>query len=439
MEKMIVQGGTRLSGTVKVEGAKNAVLPILAASILAEQGITTLTNVPNLSDVHTMLHVLTSLKVTSTFDEAENTISLNATGDVQTTAAFEYVSKMRASIVVMGPLLARFGHARVAMPGGCAIGTRPIDLHLKGFEAMGATITQTDGYVEARAETLKGARIYLDFPSVGATQNIMMAATLAKGTTYLENVAREPEIVDLANVLNKMGAKIVGAGTETIRIEGVDHLEGTLHSIIPDRIEAGTFMVAAAVTKGNVLIEDAIAEHNQPLIAKLSEMGVQFIEEKQGIRVIGPEKLLPTDVKTLPHPGFPTDMQAQMTVAQLLSSGISTMTETVFENRFNHLEELRRMNAEFRIEGRTAIMTQTSTLQGAQVKATDLRAAAALIIAGLVAEGYTRVTELKYLDRGYFQFHQKLRQLGAVIERITEDEEKQLNDEEVATFFQIVG
>ena len=419
---MIVQGGTRLNGTVKVEGAKNAVLPILAASILAEYGVTHLTNVPNLSDVHTMLNVLNSLNVTSTFDENEKSITLNATKDIQTTAAFEYVSKMRASIVVMGPLLARFGHARVAMPGGCAIGTRPIDLHLKGFEAMGAKITQEDGYVEAHVDQLVGARIYMDFPSVGATQNLMMAATLAKGTTLLENVAREPEIVDLANILNKMGAKIIGAGTENIRIEGVDHLEGTIHSIIPDRIEAGTFMVAAAVTAGDVFVEDAIAEHNQPLISKLSEMGVQFIEKENGIRVIGPETLKPTDVKTLPHPGFPTDMQAQMTIVQLLASGVSTMTETVFENRFNHLEELRRMNAQFMIEGRTAVMNQESQLQGAQVKATDLRAAAALIIAGMVAKGYTRVTELKYLDRGYYQFHHKLRTLGANIERVHEDD-----------------
>ena len=422
MEKMIVQGGTRLNGLVKVEGAKNAVLPILAASILAEYGVTHLTNVPNLSDVHTMLAVLNSLNVTSTFDEEEKSITLNATKNIQTTAAFEFVSKMRASIVVMGPLLARFGHARVAMPGGCAIGTRPIDLHLKGFEAMGATITQEDGYVEAHADQLVGARIYMDFPSVGATQNLMMAATLAKGTTLLENVAREPEIVDLANILNKMGAKIIGAGTENIRIEGVDHLEGTIHSIIPDRIEAGTFMVAAAVTGGDVFVEDAIAEHNQPLISKLSEMGVRFIEEENGIRVIGPETLKPTDVKTLPHPGFPTDMQAQMTIVQLLASGVSTMTETVFENRFNHLEELRRMNAQFMIEGRTAVMNQESQLQGAQVKATDLRAAAALIIAGMVAKGYTRVTELKYLDRGYYKFHHKLRALGANIERVYEDD-----------------
>ena len=427
MEKMIVRGGdTRLQGTVKVEGAKNAVLPILAASILADKGVTHLTNVPNLSDVHMMLNVLGSLNVLSTFDEEEKAITLNATKDITTTAAFEYVSKMRASIVVMGPLLARFGHARVAMPGGCAIGSRPIDLHLKGFEAMGATIVQTEGYIEAHAEELHGARIYLDFPSVGATQNIMMAATLAKGTTHLENVAREPEIVDLANILNKMGAKIVGAGTENMRIEGVERLDGTIHSIIPDRIEAGTFMVAAAVTKGNVFIEDAIAEHNQPLISKLD-----------GIRVIGPDELKPTDVKTLPHPGFPTDMQAQMTIAQLLATGTSTMTETVFENRFNHLEEMRRMGAQFRIDSHTAVMTGASVLSGAEVKATDLRAAAALIIAGMVAKGYTRVTELQFLDRGYFEFHEKLRALGATIERVNEPEGQAFSNEDLERLFAV--
>ena len=398
MEKMIVRGGdTRLQGTVKVEGAKNAVLPILAASILAEKGVTHLTNVPNLSDVHMMLNVLGSLNVLSTFDEEEKAITLNATKDITTTAAFEYVSKMRASIVVMGPLLARFGHARVAMPGGCAIGSRPIDLHLKGFEAMGATIVQTEGYIEAHAEELHGARIYLDFPSVGATQNIMMAATLAKGTTHLENVAREPEIVDLANILNKMGAKIVGAGTENMRIEGVERLDGTIHSIIPDRIEAGTFMVAAAVTKGNVFIEDAIAEHNQPLISKLG----------------------------------------QMTIAQLLATGTSTMTETVFENRFNHLEEMRRMGAQFRIDSHTAVMTGASVLSGAEVKATDLRAAAALIIAGMVAKGYTRVTELQFLDRGYFEFHEKLRALGATIERVNEPEGQAFSNEDLERLFAV--
>ena len=324
---------------------------------------------------------------------------------------------MRASIVVMGPLLARFGHARVAMPGGCAIGSRPIDLHLKGFEALGAKITRAAGYVEATADKLVGARIYLDFPSVGATENIMMAAVYAEGTTIIENVAREPEIVDLANFLNKMGAHVVGAGTETIRIEGVQTLHGTEHSVVPDRIEAGTFMVAAAVTKGDVYIEGAISEHNRPLISKLREMGVVIEDYQDGIRVQGPEKLKPVDVKTLPHPGFPTDMQAQMTIAQLLAEGSSVLTETVFENRFMHFEELRRMGAEFKVDRQTVAMYGPSELTGASVKATDLRAAA-LIIAGLTAKGLTRVSELQYLDRGYYKFHEKLIALGANIERV---------------------
>lgn len=435
MEKIIVQGGASLKGMVKVEGAKNAVLPILAAGILAEQGLTQLQNVPDLSDVHLMLQVLESLGITTEFQKETNEITLNATGEMTTLAPFEYVSKMRASIVVMGPLLARFGHAKVALPGGCAIGTRPIDLHLKGFEALGATVKVENGYVEANCDQLKGARIYLDFPSVGATQNIMMAAVLARGTTWIENVAQEPEIVDLATILNKMGAKIIGAGTQTIRIEGVNRLDGVRHSIIPDRIEAGTYMVAAAVTKGDVFIEDAIAEHNQPLIAKLKEMGTIVEELETGVRVIGPEVLQSTDVKTLPHPGFPTDLQAQMTIAQLVAIGTSTMTETVFENRFNHLEELRRMNAQVTIESNTAIMKGQSKLQGGEVKATDLRAAAALIIAGLCAEGITRVSELVYLDRGYVEFHKKLQALGANVERVELDEQMSKSSEDSLKLF----
>ncbi|MFD0897692.1 UDP-N-acetylglucosamine 1-carboxyvinyltransferase [Loigolactobacillus binensis] len=420
MEKLIVRGGQRLNGTVEIEGAKNAVLPILAASILAAQGQMTLENVPILSDVFTMNEVLNVLHLNLEFDQLRKTIVLDATGDLSFEAPLEYVSKMRASIVVLGPLLARLGHARVAMPGGCAIGTRPIDLHLKGFEALGATIEQHAGYIEARAAKLVGANIYLDFPSVGATQNIMMAATLAEGTTVIENVAREPEIVDLANVLNKMGAKIVGAGTDTLRIEGVKSLHGCTHSIIQDRIEAGTFMVAAAITGGNVLVKDAIKEHNKPLISKLEEMGVTVVENDAGVRVIGKQHLRPTSVKTLPHPGFPTDMQAQMTVLQLAATGTSLMTETVFENRFMHLEELRRMNADFKIEGRSVLLYGPTAFNGAEVAASDLRAAAALTIAGLVAKGYTRVTNLKYLDRGYYHFQQKLRALGAAIVRVTE-------------------
>ncbi|MCM6871677.1 UDP-N-acetylglucosamine 1-carboxyvinyltransferase [Enterococcus faecium] len=422
MEEIIVRGGNQLNGTVRIEGAKNAVLPILAASLLAEEGITTLDNVPILSDVFTMNQVIRHLNVDVDFDEQKNQVTIDASRQLEIEAPYEYVSQMRASIVVMGPLLARNGHAKVAMPGGCAIGKRPIDLHLKGFQALGAKIIQKNGYIEAIADELIGNTIYLDFPSVGATQNIMMAAVKAKGTTIIENVAREPEIVDLANILNKMGAQVYGAGTETMRIEGVDHLHAVNHSIVQDRIEAGTFMVAAAMTQGNVLIADAISEHNRPLISKLIEMGAEIIEEEGGVRVIGPKNILPTDVKTMPHPGFPTDMQAQMTAIQLVAEGTSVVTETVFENRFQHLEEMRRMNAHVKIDGNVAIMDGNHELQGAEVYATDLRAAAALVLAGLKANGITRVRNLNYLDRGYYNFHIKLQQLGADVERVDMDQ-----------------
>lgn len=422
MEEIIVKGGKQLNGTVKIEGAKNAVLPILAASLLAEEGTTVLDNVPILSDVFTMNQVIRHLNVDVVFDEVNNQVTLDASRQLEIEAPYEYVSQMRASIVVMGPLLARNGHAKVAMPGGCAIGKRPIDLHLKGFQALGAKIIQKNGYIEAIADELIGNTIYLDFPSVGATQNIMMAAVKAKGTTIIENVAREPEIVDLANILNKMGANIYGAGTETMRIEGVDHLHAVKHAIVQDRIEAGTFMVAAAMTEGNVLIADAISEHNRPLISKLIEMGATITEEEGGIRVVGPKHILPTDVKTMPHPGFPTDMQAQMTAIQLVAEGTSMVTETVFENRFQHLEEMRRMNAHVKIDGNVAIMDGNHELQGAEVYATDLRAAAALVLAGLKANGITRVRNLKYLDRGYYQFHIKLQNLGADVERVAIDQ-----------------
>ena len=422
MEEIIVKGGKQLNGTVKIEGAKNAVLPILAASLLAEEGTTVLDNVPILSDVFTMNQVIRHLNVDVVFAEDNNQVTLDASRQLEIEAPYEYVSQMRASIVVMGPLLARNGHAKVAMPGGCAIGKRPIDLHLKGFQALGAKIIQKNGYIEAIADELIGNTIYLDFPSVGATQNIMMAAVKAKGTTIIENVAREPEIVDLANILNKMGANIYGAGTETMRIEGVDHLHAVKHAIVQDRIEAGTFMVAAAMTEGNVLIADAISEHNRPLISKLIEMGATITEEEGGIRVVGPKHILPTDVKTMPHPGFPTDMQAQMTAIQLVAEGTSMVTETVFENRFQHLEEMRRMNAHVKIDGNVAIMDGNHELQGAEVYATDLRAAAALVLAGLKANGITRVRNLKYLDRGYYQFHIKLQNLGADVERVAIDQ-----------------
>lgn len=419
MEKIVVRGGNPLKGTVCIDGAKNAVLPIQAATILASEGINEIDNVPLLSDVYTMNQVLKFLNVKLAFDEEKHVITTDATDQISSEAPFDYVSKMRASIVVMGPLLARLGKAKVAMPGGCAIGSRPIDLHLKGFEALGAKVSQYAGYVEVVAEDgLKGNEVYLDFPSVGATQNIVMAATLAKGKTIIYNAAREPEIVDLVNVLNKMGAKITGAGTEQIKIVGVEKMHGTKHSVVQDRIEAGTFMVAAAATNGNVLIKDAIAEHNQPLISKMEEMGVQVIEEDEGIRIIGNKELKATDVKTMPHPGFPTDMQPQMTILQFLTTGTSKMTETVFENRFMHLEELRRMGAKYLVQGKTAIIEGPTKFSGAEVAATDLRAAAALVIAGLCADGYTQVTNLQYLDRGYDKFHVKLANLGAEIKRI---------------------
>ncbi len=420
MEKIIVRGGRRLSGSVKVEGAKNAVLPVIAATLLASDGKCVIKDVPTLSDVFTINEVLRYLNANVGFKD--NTVTVDASGVLREEAPFEYVRKMRASVLVMGSLLARNGRARVALPGGCAIGSRPIDQHLKGFEAMGAKVKVGNGFIEAEAPEgrLHGAKIYLDFPSVGATENIMMAATLANGTTVMENCAKEPEIVDLANFLNKMGAKVRGAGTGTIRIEGVDVLFGCEHHIIPDRIEAGTFMVASAITGGNVLVRGAVPEHLTSLIAKMEEMGVIIEEEADGLRVIGPDKLKAVDIKTMPHPGFPTDMQSQMMALLLHAKGTSMITETVFENRFMHVEEFRRMNADIKIEGRSVIMNGPSNLQGAEVAATDLRAAAALILTGLVADGITRVTELKHLDRGYVDFHQKLAALGADIERVTE-------------------
>jgi len=422
LEKIIVRGGKRLNGTVQVEGAKNAVLPVIAASLLASEGKSVIRDVPTLSDVYTISEVLRHLNASVTFQN--NEITVDASRELFIEAPFEYVRKMRASVLVMGPLLARVGKARVALPGGCAIGSRPIDLHLKGFEAMGAKVKVGNGFIEAESEgRLKGSKIYLDFPSVGATQNIMMAATLAEGMTIIENCAKEPEIVDLANFLNKMGAIVKGAGTGTIRIEGVESLFATEHTIIPDRIEAGTFMIAAAITGGDVLVKGAVPEHLTSLVAKLEEMGVLIIEEPQGLRVIGPEKLKAVDIKTMPHPGFPTDMQSQMMALLLSAEGTGVITETVFENRFMHVEEFRRMNADIKIEGRSVIINGPSELQGAEVSATDLRAAAALIIAGLKADGYTRVTELKHLDRGYLNFHLKLAGLGADIERVNDEVE----------------
>lgn len=430
MDKIVIKSGESLKGNVRIEGAKNSVLPVLAASLMASEGKSIINDVPTLEDVYTINKVIENLNADVSF--ANNRVDIDASKKLLTEAPFEYVSKMRASILVAGPLLARYGHAKVALPGGCAIGSRPIDLHLKGFEAMGATVEVGNGFVEIQTEgQLQGASIYLDVPSVGATENLLMAATLAEGTTIIENCAKEPEIVDLANYLSKMGAKITGAGTETIRIIGVDALHGTEHTIIPDRVEAGTFMVAAAVTGGDVLIENVVCEHLRPVTAKLREMGVDIIEEDNSIRVTATDKLKATDIKTLPHPGFPTDMQSQMMVAMMNAEGTSILTETVFENRFMHVEEFRRMNAHIKIEGRSVIIEGLHELQGAQVKATDLRAAAALILAGLCAKGTTEVTELYHLDRGYVGFANKLKQLGANIKRISPTGTKQRKDDQL--------
>ena len=419
MDKLIVRGGNRLVGTVKTSGAKNAVLPIIAASILGETP-SHLDEIPKLEDVRTICGVLKYLGV-KIDDSKEHELVLDTSKITAYEAPYELVRTMRASFVVLGPLLARMGHARISQPGGCAIGSRPIDLHLKGFEALGAKISQDHGFVEAYAPNgLKGADIYLDFPSVGATENIMMAACLAEGTTTLENPAEEPEIVDLANYLNQMGARIRGAGTDVIRIEGVKHMHGAEHTAIPDRIEAGTYMIAAAMTHGDVIIENVLAEHQKPLLAKLREAGVLIEEDIDRIHVACPGELKGVNVKTLPYPGFPTDMQAQIMAMMTICQGRSTVMETVFENRFMHVVELNRMGANIATTGaRGAIIEGPAKLTGCEVNASDLRAGAAMILAGLVAEGTTTVGNLHHIDRGYEDIVGKLKGLGADIQRIS--------------------
>jgi len=415
MSKILVTGGGKLEGSIRVNGAKNTALPIIAASLLGT-GESILEEIPNLTDVDTICEVLK--KLGAQVKKGNGALAINANALHTCEAPYELVRKMRASFYVMGPLLARLGQAKVSLPGGCAIGSRPIDLHLKGFAALGAEIITDHGYVEARAKALKGAKIYLDFPSVGATENIMMAATLAKGTTILENVAKEPEIVDLANYLNAMGAKIRGAGTDVIKIEGVEELHGMRYSVIPDRIEAGTFMIAAAITQGDVLIENVVFDHLKPVTAKLREAGARVLEDGSNIRVTARKRCKAVNIKTLPYPGFPTDMQAQTMTLMAVSGGHSVVTETVFENRFMHVDELKRMGANIKIEGHTAIVNGIKKLTAAPVKATDLRAGAALILAGLVAEGETEITNTEYIDRGYDEIENRLKNIGAKIRRI---------------------
>ena len=421
MEKLIVKGGNRLVGAVKTSGAKNAVLPIIAASILGTTP-SHLDEVPMLEDVHTISEVLKCLGLAVECSPEKNVLDIDSTEITSYEAPYELVRTMRASFLVMGPLLARIGKARISMPGGCAIGARPIDIHLKGFEALGVKIEQGHGYIEASApEGLKGTSIYFDFPSVGATENIMMAASLAEGTTILENAAEEPEIVDLANYLNKMGAKIRGAGTDTIRIEGVEKLHGADYTIIPDRIEAGTYMIAAAMTGGDIVVENVLPEHQKPLIAKLREAGAVVEEDIDKVRVIGKNPLKAVSIKTLPYPGFPTDMQAQMMAMMVIAEGRSKVTETVFENRFMHVVELNRMGAQISTEGRSAVIDGPCKLTGCELPATDSRAGAAKILAGLVSEGTTLIGDLHHIDRGYENIVAKLKNLGADIERVDVD------------------
>ncbi|MCI6012005.1 MAG: UDP-N-acetylglucosamine 1-carboxyvinyltransferase [Firmicutes bacterium] len=419
MGKYLVHHSGPLSGEVVISGAKNAVLPLMAAALLSEDKCV-IRDVPQLRDVAFMKEILTSLGA-EIEEVEENTISIVTEDIVSTEAQFDLVNKMRASILVMGPLLARKGRARMPLPGGCAIGARPIDLHLKGLEALGAEIIFKDTYVEARAggQGLIGDTIYLDFPSVGATENIMMAAVLAEGVTFIENAAEEPEIVDLANFLNKMGARIKGAGTDTIKIEGVKHLSGAKHTVIPDRIEAGTFMLAAAITRGNVRISNAVPDHLKPIIAKLRECGVRIEVGDEYLIVrgdLGPQSA--TDIKTLPYPGFPTDIQSPFMAYLTTVEGASTVIETVFENRFMHVSQLRKMGASIETAGNKAIIKGNASLRGTQVMATDLRAGAALVLAGLAAEGVTEISEIYHIERGYEKFIEKFRGLGAVIERI---------------------
>lgn len=415
MNKIVIHGGHPLKGSVQVSGAKNSALPLLCATLLTG-GEHRLSNIPQLRDIRTVFELLKTLG--ATVDVTQDSALINADGVESVEAPYDLVKTMRASVLVLGPLLARYGHARVSLPGGCAIGARPIDLHLKGLAAMGAEISLDHGYVEAKVERLKGATIYFDMPTVGGTENLMMAATLAEGTTVLENAACEPEIVDLAQALNGMGAQIRGAGTDTITIEGVDTLQPMNYRVMADRIEAGTFMVAAAMTKGDVLVKDADPICLEAVISKLREAGAQVDLCDEGIRVLGGDEILPIQIKTSPHPGFPTDMQAQFMAMLTLASGTSVIAENVFENRFMHVCELQRLGSNIRIDGKQALIEGVDMLLGAPVMATDLRASASLVLAGLAADNTTEVSRIYHLDRGYERLEEKFLALGADIKRV---------------------
>lgn len=419
MDKLQLTGGNRLDGSIRISGAKNAALPILMATLLAE-GPSTIGNVPHLNDVTTTLELLGVMGTSMTLGE-NMTVEIDASTIKTFEAPYDLVKTMRASILVLGPLLTRFGQADVSLPGGCAIGSRPVDLHIKGMEAMGAEIDVTDGYVRARAKDgLKGARICMDIVSVGATENLLMAATLAKGTTILENAAREPEVVDVANYLIAMGAKITGAGTDVITIEGVDKLIGAHHDVLPDRIETGTYLVAAAMTGGRVKVRETNPEILESVLLKLKEAGAKITTGEDWIELdMEGRRPKSVNIKTAPYPGFPTDMQAQFTALNVIAEGTGVITETIFENRFMHVSELQRMGADIQIEGNNAICTGVEKLTGAQVMATDLRASASLVIAGLVAEGKTTVDRIYHIDRGYECIEEKLQLMGANIKRVS--------------------
>ncbi len=417
MDSILIRGGVRLEGRVSVSGAKNAALPALAAALLTGDELA-ISGVPALDDVHTMCQLLSSLG--ASINVGPGRVRLRGPSLAARQAPYDLVRRLRASFLTAGPMLARFGAARMAMPGGCAIGSRPIGLHLKAFAAMGAHLAAGNGYIEAVVGgRLRGARVYLDYPSVGTTENAMMAASLAEGTTVIENAAQEPEVVDLANLLGAMGARIRGAGTGVIKVEGVPELHGAHHAIIPDRIEAGTYMAAAAITRGDVIVENVVPEHLIAVVAKLREAGAVVEEHASGLRVCAPAHLRPLDIRTMPYPGFPTDLQAQFMAVLATSQGTSLITETVFENRFMHVDELIRMGARIKIDGRSALVEGTEALSGAPVSATDLRAGAALVIAALAARGETEISGVDHIDRGYESIERKLGSLGAVITRRT--------------------
>ena len=415
MDRILITGGQTLRGTVRISGSKNAALPILASTILS-RGDSVISNVPRVVDVLTMCKLLGMLGASVSFEA--NRVSISAEHVRSTEAPYDLVRTMRASVLVLGPLLARWGEATVSLPGGCAIGSRPVDLHLAGLAKLGAEVSVQHGYIRAKAGRLKGARLSLDVPTVTGTENLMMAATLAEGTTIIENAAREPEIVDLADYLIKRGARIAGAGSDLINIEGVNQLRGADHEVIPDRIEAGTFLAAGAITAGDVCIDRCRPKQLEAVIMKLRKTGVEIVESKEAVRLHASSRLKGVDVKTFAYPGFPTDMQAQMMAVMCVAQGTSVIAETVFESRFIHVPELLRMGAEIKVDGNHAVVHGTESLTGAPVMASDLRASAGLIVAGLAAHGETQISRVYHLDRGYERIEDKLRSLGADIRRV---------------------